>query len=114
MEEHITLLVKDASGNGVEDPLFLKMSDFRKSSIYPAGLYGAATFTLPRDIIKRPSMLSAGYEVTIVNGGMVIYHGWVDGLDDVSNRGRDGTQVSCVAVWAKYLERRGVERKWAD
>ncbi len=58
MEENLTLLVKDGSGNGVEDPLFLRMSDFRKESIYPAGLYGAAEFTLPREILARPSMLA--------------------------------------------------------
>lgn len=114
MEEYITLLVKDASGNSIEDPLFLKMSGFRRTTIYPAGLFADAQFILPRDILTRPSMLSAGFEVTIVSGGLVVYHGWVDGLDDVSNTNAEGTRVSCVGDWAKYMERRGLERRWVD
>lgn len=113
-EEYLNLFVKNAAGVGIYDPLFLEMSGFRKSTIYPAGLYADAQFILPRDILTRPSMLDAGFEVTIVSGALVVYHGWVDELEDASRSGSDGTRVSCVGDWAKFMERRGLNRYWAD
>lgn len=114
MEKHITLLVKNTSGNPVNDPLFLKMSAFRKSSVYPAGVFAEASFILPRSILSRPTLLDAGFEVTVVNGGMVVYHGWVDGLEDIAGESGEGTLVTCIGDWAKYMERRGLERRWVD
>lgn len=112
--DELTLFVWNEGGTAVHDPLFLRASHIRKSSHYPAGLYGAASFVLPRNILTNPSRLRTGYEISLVDGANEVYHGYVESLEDINTSGAEGTLVNCVGAWGWFMERRGIHRNWAD
>ena len=116
----ISLDVKDSSGVAVYDPLFDGARSLRKSSQYPGGLYGIATFTIPRDPGTQPSLLRAGHELTIslwdeeMWAMDKVYHGFVVSLEEIKRAGEFETRVTCVGAWGWYMERYGIQRNWAD
>jgi len=114
MVDELTLFVWNENATAVHAPLFLRMSAFKKDSQYPGGTYANAAFTLPRDILNHPSLLRAGYKVEVWDGGALIYAGFVESLEDVRRAGRQGTRVNLQGAWGWIMEKRGIERNWAD
>lgn len=120
MSRAISLSVRASDGTPVYSPLFDNASRFRKTSQYPAGLYGVATFTLPGDAAAQPSALRAGHEVRVSLWGREIgtlgnvYHGYVISLEPVKRGGVQETLITCIGAWGWFMERDGLERNWAD
>jgi len=102
--------LEDLSGNNVDEPLLHNVSGFRFSTQYPGGTHTTAAFFLARDVLKRPLLIRVGQKLTVRAGHRIIYFGLIDGLEDIQT----GTRVTCVGPWTQYMERRGLDIRWAD
>lgn len=109
--EPLTIHIIDLSGVAIADPLLNETTGIRYRTQYPGGIYGPASFVIPRDIRRRPTQIRAGYTVRFMDGFRVVWEGIIDGFEYV---GRTQTRVECVGFWAAYCERRGIDRRWAD
>jgi hypothetical protein len=86
----------------------------RIQTMYPGGIYGAATIYVPRDAMRPWSMLKPNsYRVRITNGSVVVYEGYIDDQVYIFG-GQGGVRLNLVGAWGIFGPRRAVRRYWAD
>lgn len=83
------------------------------TTLYPAGLYGTATFSLP---VRPPrQLLIRGNDfVKIKVGSALAFEGVIDYVTQDPSGGNGGTQVEVIGMWGKNMERQGVDKRWVE
>jgi len=120
MPRVISLDVTGLDGIPIIDPLLDGAHSFRKASQYPAGLYGPASFVVPRDLGQQPTLLEVGQEIRVrlwdeeFWAADHVYHGYVQSLEEVKRGDKIETRVGLVGAWGWIMETTGIERNWAD
>lgn len=120
MPRSISLDVAGLDGSSIQDPLLDGAHSFRKSSQYPAGLYGPASFVVPREVGQQPTLLEIGQEIRVrlwdeeFWASDHVYHGYVQSLEEVKRGETVETRVGLVGAWGWIMETTGIERRWAD
>jgi len=103
------MLTRDLNGAWVYEPRLLWVRGAKFSTMYPGGLFGAATFFVPHDG-RTLLQLRAGYEVRMYEGLVECWRGVVTDLEEH----RQGTAVTCVGHWGGLLGVRSWNKRWAD
>lgn len=111
---HLTLLATTLSKNTVIPEMRLNFAyDLTFSTLYPAGLFGAASFKIPRDV-RESLLLSGAHRLYLYNGLTLVWEGSVDNLLENPKGGLDGTILEGVGTWGLEMERRGINKRWVD
>ena len=83
------------------------------TTLYPAGLYGTATFSLPVRPPRQPLIRGNDF-VQIKVGSALAFEGVIDYVTQDPPGGNGGTQVEAIGMWGKYMERQGINKRWCD
>ena len=83
------------------------------STIYPAGLFAACTFYVPRDVTASWT-LKAGHKLIVRNGMKTVWEGRVTAIGVDVDGVREGNNVTALGYWADVLMARGIRKPWAD
>lgn len=83
-------------------------------TIHPGGLYGQASFYIPRDVTSS-FLFRGGNRVVFRNGQKIVYEGEIININYRVGQGADqGIQINCVGYWGALLGRRTWDKRWAD
>lgn len=111
---HLTLLAVTLDRSTSIPETRLKFaSEISFETLYPAGLFGAASFKIPRDV-RESLFLSGAHRLYLYNGTTLVWEGSVDNLIENPRGGLDGTILEGVGDWGLELERRGINKRWVD
>lgn len=103
-----TTVVNDA---GVELP---RAQDLSFNTIFPGGLYGTCSFTIPRDV-TRSWAFEIGQRVVARNGLTVVYEGTISNVGyEVGAGAWQARTVECTGGWGWTLAAQGWRKPWAD
>lgn len=80
---------------------------------YPGGLYGGASFHLPRRVTRALS-IRVGQRIKIYDGLRLAYEGILTGIGPVVDSDRQGVTVTCLGDWGAVMMMRGLRKPWAD
>ena len=90
-----------------------KASGIRFMTLYPGGLYGAASFYVARDIIEW-WQVSGAKRLIFRNGQKIVYEGEIDDLQSALSQTGQGIKVTATGYWGSLLMRRRWGKHWAD
>ena len=90
-----------------------KASGIRFMTLYPGGLYGAASFYVARDIIEW-WQVSGAKRLIFRNGQKIVYEGEIDDLQSALSQTGQGIKVTVTGYWGSLLMRRRWGKHWAD
>lgn len=82
----------------------------KHQTVFPYGLYGPASFFIPRDDPTRNWSFRAGDRVVIENGLEVVWEGEWGNVDI----GDTGLAVSCNGAWGAVMGQQRINKRWAD
>lgn len=77
------------------------------------GIYGDASFFVPRDV-NTPWSFSGNYRVVIRNGQKIVYEGYIASHSWTVSDNEQGITVNCVGAWAWLLENQVKDKRWCD
>lgn len=90
-----------------------KAQDIRFETVYPGGLFGAASFYITRDI-ARYWVLNGAQRVVIRNGQMIVYEGKITGMISAMDTDRQGVRIECNGAWGADLQNILTDYVWTD
>ena len=82
-------------------------------TMYPAGLYGAASFFIARDVLDCLAV-KVGMRVEIWDDLDWVYEGHIININYTVSRERSGVEVNCVGPWAYRLMQYALRKRWVD
>ena len=88
-------------------------SEIRFSGYYPGGLYGDASFFVPREP-ARLGLIVPGMRVKIRSGNVTAWEGYVSARELVNEAQRAGVRYTCLGAWGYVLEGVRIRKPWAD
>lgn len=91
---------------------YRKISGLQFETYWPGGLYGSASFYVPKDLATSWAN-SGAYRVVFYNGLVPVYEGYVDNIDRVADESTSGILVSCVGAWGNILAAQGMNKPWS-
>jgi hypothetical protein len=80
---------------------------------YPGGLYGGASFFVPRDP-ARLGLIVPGMRVKISNGNVTVWEGYVTARELRTDATNSGVLYTCLGAWGYILEGTLINKPWAD
>lgn len=88
-------------------------SEIRYSGYYPGGLYGDASFFVPREP-ARLGLIVPGMRVKIRSGNVTVWEGYVSARELVNEAQRAGVRYTCLGAWGYVLDGVRIRKPWAD
>ncbi len=84
------------------------------STFFPGGLYGLASFFVPRKPISKLPYRESN-RVIIFNGLTVVWEGQIINIARIFGNGANqGVRVTCAGYWKTLLGKRSVSKPWVD
>lgn len=92
----------------------LLIQDVQISTVFPYGLYGPASFFIPRDDLSRKWSFRAGDRVSIENGQTIVWEGVWGDTEITARSDMMGLLVNCNGGWGGLMDRQRLNKRWAD
>jgi hypothetical protein len=97
---------------GADETLF-KAQGLRFSSLFPGGLYGTCSFTVPVNSITDWTPLQGGQRIVVYNSTAVVWEGYITGIVRAATA-TQALRISCLGAWGDILMRQGIDKPWLD
>lgn len=82
-------------------------------TLFPNGLYGGASFRIPRDA-TLPHYWRGGQRVVFRNGNKTIYEGKIIFIDAYTSESEQGIVITCAGSWGQTLDKWLINKHWAN
>jgi len=112
----LTIEAYSSGTTRIADPAgeLITAQDIRFATNYPGGLYGDASFYVPREVVNYWALRGA-QRVAVLNGMRTVYEGYVDRLESLlQTQGGQGISVPLIGAWGKICMARRWRKRWAD
>jgi hypothetical protein len=108
----LTVEVYTSGTTRITDDL-TRVTGLQFETMYPGGLYGAASFFVPRRIAQNWQAKGA-QRVVFRRGQKIAYEGYLTNLQGVMSAGQQGVLLTAVGAWGALVETRRWRKRWAD
>ena len=85
----------------------------RFSTIYPGGIFGDCSFTIPRDVARWWEMNGAK-RVVVRNGMVIVWEGEIDNLISAVQSSSSQVEIKAIGKWGTLMQRRRWQKPWCD
>lgn len=112
MKQITDIKVYSSGSTIIAEPELSKAQDISFGTYYPCGLFGDASFTVPRKLTANWT-IKPGYRIKFYNGTKCVWEGRITGWAYRLDQAAQMATIHCLGYWGDIMERRTWWKVWA-